>query len=98
MILTLCIDLYNTLVSNHFHSVKSLLFSSARPRDFDGMLGNRYAHFNFPQLKEFLTFSVKDRYQLNYFIYIKDFNAETITSLKLNLFSFFRLYLLLLSA
>ena len=42
-----------------------------------------------PQLNFFLTFSVKDRYQLNYFICIKDFNAETITSLKLNLFSFF---------
>ena len=36
-----------------------------------------------------IWFSVKDRYQLNYFICIKDFNAETITSLKLNLFSFF---------
>ena len=33
-------------------------------------------------------FSVKDRYQLNDFICIKDFNVETITSLKLNLFSF----------
>ena len=42
-----------------------------------------------PQLKNILTFSVKDRYQLSYFICIKDFNAETITSLKLNLFSFF---------
>ena len=42
-----------------------------------------------PQLKNILTFSVKDRYQLNYFICIKDFNAETITSLKLNLCSFF---------
>jgi hypothetical protein len=42
-----------------------------------------------PQLKKILTFSVKDRYQLNHFICIKDFNAETITSLKLNLFSFF---------
>jgi hypothetical protein len=32
----------NTLVSNHFHSVKSFfLFLSARPRDFDGMLGIR---------------------------------------------------------
>jgi hypothetical protein len=42
-----------------------------------------------PQLKQILTFSVKDRYQLNYFICIKDFNAETITSLKLKkLFSF----------
>ena len=41
------------------------------------------------QLKNILTFSVKDRYQLNHFICIKDFNAETITSLKLNLFSFF---------
>jgi hypothetical protein len=30
-------------------------------------------------LKNFYTFSVKDRYQLNYFIFIKDFNAQTIT-------------------
>ena len=29
----------NTLVSNHFHSVKCFFFSSARPHDFDGMLG-----------------------------------------------------------
>jgi hypothetical protein len=42
-----------------------------------------------PQLKKILTFSIKDRYQLNYFLCIKDFNAETNTSLKLNLFSFF---------
>ena len=42
-----------------------------------------------PQLNNILTFSVKDRYQLNYFICMKDFNAETITSLKLNLLSFF---------
>jgi hypothetical protein len=41
------------------------------------------------QLKKVWTFSLKDRYQLNYFICIKDFNAETITSLILNLFSFF---------
>jgi hypothetical protein len=31
--------------------------------------------FNVPQLKEFLAFSVKDRYQLNYFICVKDFNS-----------------------
>jgi hypothetical protein len=42
-----------------------------------------------PQLKKILEFSVKDRYQLNYFICIEDFNAQSITSLKLNLFSFF---------
>ena len=29
----------NTVVSNHFHSVKIWLFSSARPRDFDGLIG-----------------------------------------------------------
>jgi hypothetical protein len=40
-------------------------------------------------LADKMSFSVKDRYLLNYFICIKDFNAETITSLKLNLFSFF---------
>ena len=30
-----------------------------------------------PQHKKILTFSVKDRYLLNYFICIKDFNAQT---------------------
>jgi hypothetical protein len=57
------------LVSNHFHSVNFFLFSSTRPRDFDGMLGtglpvSMYTmktsidmwHFNVSQLKEFLTF------------------------------------------
>ena len=44
-----------------------------------------------PQLKNILTFSVKDRYQLNYFICIKVFNAETITSLKLLFFLYLRL-------
>ena len=29
----------NTVVSNHFHSVKIWLFSSARSRDFDGLIG-----------------------------------------------------------
>jgi hypothetical protein len=94
---------FNMLVSNHFHSVKNFLFSSAKPHDFDGMLGTELpvsmytpktpidkCRFNVTQLKEFFfTFSVKDRYQLNYFICIKDFNAQTITSLKLNLFYFF---------
>jgi hypothetical protein len=41
------------------------------------------------QHKKILTFSVKDRCQLHYFICMKDFNADTITSLKLNLFSLF---------
>ena len=74
--------------------------------DFDGLIGielpvSMYTtktpidmcRFTFdPQLKKILTFSVKDIYQLNYFICIKDFNAETNTSLKLNLFSFFKLF------
>ena len=98
---------FNTVVSNHFHSVNILLFSSARSRDFDGLIGIELrcqctqqklqsicSVLTFdPQLKTILTFSVKDRYQLNYFICIKDFNAETNTSLKLNLFSFFTLRL-----
>jgi hypothetical protein len=29
----------NTVVSNHFYSIKNFLFSSAKPRDFDGILG-----------------------------------------------------------
>jgi hypothetical protein len=73
----------------NFHSVNSFfLFWSARPRDFDGMLGIGFLvsmyttkapidmwRFNFPQLKEFLAFSVKDRYQLNCFICVKDVNG-----------------------
>jgi len=56
----------NMVVSNHFHSIKILLFSSARPHDFDGMLGIGLPvlmyttktpidiwHFNVPHLKEF---------------------------------------------
>jgi hypothetical protein len=74
--------------SNRLHSVKNVLFSSAKPRDLDGILGTGLlvslytrktpidkCRFNVTQLKEFLTFTVKDRYQLNYFICIKDFNA-----------------------
>ena len=81
---------------------KGLLFSSARPHDFDGMLGTGLpvsmyttkspidmCRFNVSELKEFLAFSVKDKYQLNYFICIKDFNVQTFTSLKLNLFALF---------
>ena len=93
----------NTIVSIHFHSVKILLFSSARSRDFDGMLDTglpvsmyttktpiNMCRFNVrSSTLKILTFSVKYRYQLNYFICIKDFNAKTIISLKLNLFSFF---------
>jgi hypothetical protein len=94
---------FNTVVSNHFHSVKIVFFSSARSRDFDGLIGielpvSMYttklqsicAVLTFdPHLTKILTFSVKDRYQLNYIICIKDFNSETNTSLKLDLFSFF---------
>ena len=78
---------YGYFESFPFHQ-KFFLFSSARPRDFDGILGtglpmSMYTtkttidmwRFNIPQLKEFLTFSVNDRYQLNYFICIKDFNC-----------------------
>jgi hypothetical protein len=67
------------VVSNHFHSVKNFLFSSAKPRDFDGMFGTGLpvsmyttktpidkCHFSVAQLKEFFTFSVDDRYQLNF--------------------------------
>jgi hypothetical protein len=39
-----------------------------------------------PQPKKILTFSANDRYQLDYFICIKDMNTETNTSLNLNLF------------
>ena len=74
----LCSCVYNTLVSNHFHCVKNFVFSSAKPRDFDGLLGTGL-----------LVSMYTTKTQLNYFICIKDFNALTITSLKLNLFYFF---------
>ena len=93
---SLCIYIINVSIPS------KLLFSSAKPRDFDGMLGtglpvSMYTkktpidkqRFNVTQLKEFFTFSVKDRYQLDYFICIKDFNAQAITSLKLNLLQIF---------
>ena len=64
-ILKICIW-SNTVVSNHFHSVKNFLFSSAKPRDLDGMLGTGLpvsmyttktpidkCRFNVTQLKEF---------------------------------------------
>ena len=92
----------NTVVSNHFHAVKNFLFSFAKPRDFHGMLGTGLpvsmyttknpidkCRFKVTQLEDFFTFSVEDKYQFYYFICIKDFNAQTITSLKLNLFYFF---------
>ena len=80
-----CANIYSQYgVSNHFHSIKSFLFSSIRPHDLDGMLGtglpvSMYTtktpidmwRFNVPQLKEFLTLSAKDRCQLNCFICIK---------------------------
>jgi hypothetical protein len=63
---------FNRIVSNHFHSVKNFLFPSAKPHDFDGMLGTGLSvsiyttktpidecSFNVTQLKEFFTFSVK---------------------------------------
>ena len=83
---------FNTVVSNHFQSVKFCYF---RPPDHvismeclcqctQQKLQLICAVLTFdPQLKKILTFSV------HYFICIKDFNADTNTSLKLNLFSLF---------
>ena len=83
---------YGCFESFPFRPVKNFLFSSAKPRDFDGMLGTGLpvsmyttktpidkCHFNVTQLKDFFTFSVKDRYQLNYCICIKDVHAQTTT-------------------
>ena len=67
------------LVSNHLHSVNSFFRLPDHMRhDIDGMLGAGLPasmnttktqidmwHFNVPKFKEFLTFSVNDRYQLN---------------------------------
>ena len=63
----------NTVVSNHFHSVKILLFSSARSRDFDGMLSAELlvSMYTAKTPNNMYRFAVKDRYQLNYFICIR---------------------------
>ena len=89
----------NTVVSNHFHSVKILLFSSIRSRHFDGMYSAGFPVSMYTtqtpidmcrlNVRSILTFLVKHRYQLNYFICIKDFNIETIISFTLNVLSFF---------
>ena len=83
---------YGCFESFPFRPVKNFLFSSAKPRHFDGMLGTGLpvsmyttkmpidkCHFNVTQRKECFTFSVKDRYQLNYVICIKDVHAQTTT-------------------
>jgi hypothetical protein len=50
--------------------------------------------FNVPQLKEFLTFSVNDRYQLNYFICITE-RLQCIDNYFFKIkIVFYRLYLL----
>jgi hypothetical protein len=59
-----------------------------RWNSWHGTSGVNVHNKNSNPIKKILTFSVKDRYQLNYCICIKDFNAETNTSLKLNFFSF----------
>jgi hypothetical protein len=60
-------------IVSHFHSVKILLFSSARSRDFDGTqkLKSICAVLAFDrQHKKILAFSVKDRYQLNNVVHL----------------------------
>jgi hypothetical protein len=65
------------------HTIKNFLFSSAKPCDFDGMLGTGLlvpmyttktlsdkCRFNVTQLKEFFTFSVRGRYHI-----IKEFKT-----------------------
>ena len=84
-----------TLVSNNFPSIKNFLFSSATPRKCWWNI-RQWTQRKFQPIGGvltllnlfffFFTFSVKDKYQLNC---TKDFNAQTITSLKLNLFYFF---------
>jgi len=80
---------------------KFFLFSSARPRDFDGMLGtglpmSMYTmktpidmwRFNVPQLKEFFTFSVKD-ISIKLFYLYQRLQCTDYYFFKLSLFSLF---------
>ena len=72
----------NTVVSNQFHSVKNFLFSSAKPRDFDGMFGTGLlvsmyttktpiykCRFNVTQLKEFLYIFCKRQISIKLFYF-----------------------------
>ena len=83
------------------YSVKNCLFSSlpnhvilmeCQALDFLCQCTQRKlqsCRFNVTQLKDLFIFSVKERYQLKYVICIKDFNAQTITSIQFNLLYFF---------
>ena len=68
------------LVSNHIHSVKNCLFSSAKQRDLDGMIGSRLPvlmyttkttidkyHFNVAQLKELFYIFCKRQISIKLF-------------------------------
>jgi hypothetical protein len=69
---------YWCLVPHYLSDFRSLNF---RCQCTQQKLQSIYAVLTFyPQLKKILTFSVKDRYQLIFFICIKGFNAETNTS------------------
>ena len=70
----------NTVVSNHFHSVKNFLFSSVKPCDFDGMLGTGLpvsmytmktpidkCHSNIAQLKDFIYVFCKRQISIKLF-------------------------------
>jgi len=98
---------YNTLVSNHFYSVKSVfLFSSARPRDSDGMLGTGLPvsmyptktpidmwRFNVPQLKRILNIFCKRQIAIKLFYLYQRLQCTDSYFFKIK-FVFF-LYLLL---
>ena len=92
----------NTVVLNHFHSVKKFYF-----RPSDHVISMEYLALNFPcqctqqklqsicavltfdpQLKKNPNIFCKRQVSIKLFYCIKDFNAETNTSLRLNLFSF----------
>jgi hypothetical protein len=93
----------NTVVSNHYHSVKILLFSSVRSRDFDGMYstGLPVSMYTTKTQIDMCRFNVrsstwkhvsifcKTQISIKWLYCIKDFNIETIISLTLNVFSFF---------
>ena len=87
-----------TVVSNHFHSVNILLFSSARSRDFDGMFGTGLpvSMYTTKTPIDMCRFNIRSSTQKNLNIFCKwhiliklfylyqRLSAETISSLKLN--------------
>jgi hypothetical protein len=99
---------YNTVVSNHFHSVKNFLFSSAKPCDFDGMLGTGLpvsmyttktpidkCRFNVTPLKRIFYIFCKRQISIKLFYLYQRLQCTDFFNIKFVLFLYFTIWILL---